>query len=171
MAQHRNLTVIDGIHILHAFEYADSTARLGDTELTPADVGKAALQQDDMTFWILVDDSPVTWVQFAGESFSPTAHKSVRQLIHFIDNGPADGFASGAYRTVTGSVFPTAVTWYDSSGAGKKKIVEKLTTWTGVLPTTVVWKMYDSSETLLVTVTDSITYSGVFETSRTRTIA
>ncbi len=104
-------------------------------------------------------------------SFTETKHKAVRQLIHFIDDGPAEGFTSGAYREVTGTVFPTAVVWYDSSGAEKKKIVEKLITWTGVNATQVIWKIYDASEVLLATVTDAITYSGVFETSRVRTIA
>jgi hypothetical protein len=98
-------------------------------------------------------------------------HKILRQLIHFIDDGPAEGFASGAYKEVTGTVFPTAVVWYDSSGVGKKKIVEKLLTWAGVNATTIVWKIYDAAETLLATVTDTISYSGVFETSRTRAIA
>ena len=107
----------------------------------------------------------------ASGGMTEAQHKAIRHLIHFIDNGPAEGFASGAYREVTGTVFPTAVVWYDKSGEGKKKIVEQLITWTGVNATTVVWKIYDATETLLATVTDAITYSGVFETSRTRTIA
>lgn len=99
------------------------------------------------------------------------AHKTLRQLIHFINEGPAEGFASGAYKEVTGTVFPSAIVWYDSSGANRKKIVEKLLTWTGVKVTMVVWKIYDESETLLATITDAITYNGIFEASRTRTIA
>lgn len=106
----------------------------------------------------------------SGTGLSESAHAALRQLIHFIDNGPAEGFASGAYREVTGTIFPTAVIWYDQAGVGKKKIVEKLITWTGVNPTEITWKIYDSFETLLVTVTDTISYSGVFETSRTRAI-
>lgn len=106
----------------------------------------------------------------SGSGLTAEQHKILRQLIHFIDEGPAEGFASGAYKEVTGTVFPTAEIWYDSAGVGKKKIVEKLITWTGVNPTTVVWKIYDAAETLLATVTDTITYSGIFETSRTRAI-
>lgn len=97
-------------------------------------------------------------------------HRVLRQLIHFVDNGPAEGFDSGAYREMTGTVFPTAIIWYDKSGEGKKKIVEKLITWTGVNPTQIVWKIYDSAEILVATLSDAISYSGVFETSRTRTI-
>jgi hypothetical protein len=105
------------------------------------------------------------------EAIDPANHAILRQLIHFIDNGPAEGFATGAYRENTGSqVYPTAITWYDKSGVGKKKIVEKLITWTGPNPTTIEWNMYDADEVLLVTVTDTISYTGVFETHRTRAI-
>jgi len=98
-------------------------------------------------------------------------HKILRQLIHFIDNGPAEGFASGAYREMTGTVFPTAIIWWVSDSK-VDKIVEKLITWSGINPTTIVWKIYDTDgSTVLATVTDAITYSGIFESSRTRTIA
>ena len=108
-----------------------------------------------------------------GTGISETQHKTLRQLIHFIDNGPAEGFVSGAYRETlpSPSPFPTSVIWYTDSGK-TDKIVEKLITYTGVNPTTVQWKMYDvDGSTVLATVTDAISYSGVFETSRTRTIA
>jgi len=105
-----------------------------------------------------------------GGGISPAQHKALYDLIHFIDDGPADGFASGAYKETTyAGIFPQTEIWYNESGVSKKKILEKIVTWTGIVPTTIVWKMYDASETLLVTLTDSITYSGIFEQSRTRT--
>lgn len=102
-------------------------------------------------------------------------HRTIRQLIHFIDDGPAEGFASGAYREIIGGAFPTQIIWWESS-AKLKKIVEKIITTTGtgtlVAPTPIVWKMYDTDgSTVLCTVTDTITYSGAIEVSRTRTIA
>ena len=99
------------------------------------------------------------------------AHRILRQLIHFIDDGPAEGFASGAYREITGgTAFPTSEIWYTDSGK-TDKIVEKTFTWSGVNLTTKEWKIYDTDgSTLLVTVSDAISYSGIFETSRTRTI-
>jgi hypothetical protein len=98
------------------------------------------------------------------------AHKALRQLIHFIEDGPAEGFASGAYRETTGTVTPTAIVWYTDSGK-TDKIVERLITWSGILPTVDKWKIYDTDgSTVLWTVSDSISYSGIFETSRTRTI-
>ena len=104
-----------------------------------------------------------------------TAHKALRQLIHFVDDGPAEGFTSGAFKETKpdAAVFPTSEIWYvvgSTPPAGK--IVELLTTWTGVNITQEIWKMYDTDgSTVLVTLTDAISYSGVFETSRIRTIA
>jgi len=111
------------------------------------------------------------WDEVTGTGMSETQHKTLRQLIHFIDNGPAEGFASGAYRETTGTVFPSAIVWYDKVGVGKKKIVSKEISWSGAFPTTITWKVYDASEALLATVTDTLAYSGPFETSRTRTIS
>jgi len=107
----------------------------------------------------------------AGSGITADQHKVLRQLIHFIDDGPAEGFASGAYKETTGTVFPTAAVWWESSSK-LKKIVSLDVTWTGVNPTTEVWKMYGTDgSTVLATVTDTVVYSGIFETSRTRSIA
>jgi hypothetical protein len=99
--------------------------------------------------------------------------RALHSLIHFINEGPADGFASGAYKEVLPSAnpFPTSVIWWISV-AKLKKIVEKTITYTGAFPTTIVWKSYaDDGVTVLVTVSDSISYSGSFEITRTRTIS
>jgi len=110
-------------------------------------------------------------VGLSGSGLSTSQHNALRALIHFIDDGPAEGFASGAYKETIGTVFPTSEIWWESA-AKLKKIVELTTTWTGVVPTTEEWKMYDTDgSTVLTTVTDTISYSTIFETSRTRTIA
>jgi hypothetical protein len=101
-----------------------------------------------------------------------SGHRILRQLIHFIDDGPAEGFATGAYREILPAAdpFPTSAIWWESSGK-TKKIVELTVSYTGAFPTTEEWKMYDTDgSTVLATVTDTITYSGPFETSRTRAI-
>lgn len=106
----------------------------------------------------------------SGTGLSEEQHKILRQLIHFIDEGPAEGFATGAYREVTGTIFPSAIIWWESSDK-LKKIVSQEITWSGAKPTQVDWKIYASDgSTVLATVSDAITYSGVFESSRTRTI-
>lgn len=105
----------------------------------------------------------------AGSGITAATHKTLLQLIHFIDEGPAEGFTTGATKTTTGTVFPTQNLW---KRADATKLVEQNITWTGVTPTTIQWKMYDTDGvTVLATVTDTITYSGVFEASRTRAIA
>jgi hypothetical protein len=100
-------------------------------------------------------------------------HKSLRDLIHFIDEGPADGFASGAYKETlpSGDPFPTSEIWY-TSVAKTNKIVELLITRNSQgIPTSEQWKMYNASNVLLTTVTDTYTYANnIFEISRVRTI-
>jgi hypothetical protein len=96
-------------------------------------------------------------------------HPELQQLIHFIDEGPAEGFASGATKTVTGGLFPTEILWKRSDDTA---LVRQTLTWSGILPVTVEWKVYAADgATALATVTDTISYAGIFETGRTRTIA
>lgn len=105
---------------------------------------------------------------------SPYTHETLRQLIHFIDEGPGDGFASGAFKTITpiGAFLPTSVVWYVDSGM-TQKIVEETIVWSGIVPITITWKVYNTDGvTVAHTVSDSITYvNNIFETSRTRTIS
>jgi hypothetical protein len=104
-----------------------------------------------------------------GSGLTEEQHKTLLQLIHFIDEGPAEGFTTGATKTVTGTVFPTQELW---KRADTTNLVEKNITWTGPNPTTIEWIMYDTDGiTVLATITDTISYSGVFETGRTRAIA
>jgi hypothetical protein len=105
-----------------------------------------------------------------GGGISAAQHNAIRQLIHFIDNGPADGFTSGAYSESTYSgALPTSEIWYDDDTKANK-IVELSTTYSGVFPATETWKLYDTDgTTVLVTAVDTIVNSGAFEANRTRT--
>jgi hypothetical protein len=106
----------------------------------------------------------------SGSGITELQHKALRDVIHFID-GPGDGFASGAYRETVGGPFPTSVTWYESNTKADKIIEQTIARPSKAAPTPITWKMYDTDgSTVLVTVQDDITYTGVFETSRTRTI-
>lgn len=144
---------------------------INDTAVDPSGVGEITYN----TGAFKARDSVGVFNLRTGSGISAADHKTLRQLIHFIDSGPAEGFASGAYKEVTGGVFPTSVIWY-TDATKTSKIVEKTITRSGggatnVKPTPVVWKIYDTDgTTVLATVSDAITYSGVFETSRTRTI-
>lgn len=108
----------------------------------------------------------------SGTGISATDHASLRQLIHLANGGPFEEFVSGAFREVAGGVFPTSIVWYESV-AKTDKIVEKtIVRNANQTPATIEWKSYDEDgSTVLATVTDTITYSGVTETSRTRSVA
>jgi hypothetical protein len=100
---------------------------------------------------------------------TPALHAALRQLIHYLDDGPGAGETSGAHKVTTHSgPFTTQAVWYRSS-ALISKIVQLDVTYTGAFPTQEVWTMYDGDgSTVLVTLTDTITYSGAFEATRTR---
>jgi hypothetical protein len=106
----------------------------------------------------------------SGSGLSEAQHRALLQLIHFIDEGPAEGFASGATKVITYSgAFPTEVLW---KRADTSALVRKSLTYTDAFPTTVEWKIYDTDgTTVLATVTDTVSYSGAFESGRTRAIA
>lgn len=76
---------------------------------------------------------------------------------------------AGLYREITGGVFPTAITWYTNAGKGTKVKEISITRDGNQLPTVIVWRFYDAG-VLARTYTDTITYSGVTETSRTRVV-
>jgi|SRR6056300_689202 len=101
---------------------------------------------------------------------SESDHQALLQLIHFIDEGPANGFTSGATKSVTGTVFPTEELWSRQDGTA---LVRKTITWSNAVPTSIEWELYASDgTTVLATITDSISYTNnIFESSRTRAIA
>ncbi len=83
------------IHIPYRFTYADTAAREAATP-TAADVGCLALQQDDQSLWLLVDDDPLTWVAVADAGGSQTAQ--VADVIVVIQSAVSgDPIASGQY--------------------------------------------------------------------------
>ena len=137
----------------------------------PTEEGQVRLYNNDIQAYIAGEIKSLT----AGATSGITAaqHKVLRQLIHFINEGPAEGFVSGAYKETlpSAAIFPTSIIWWESSSK-LKKIVERTLTWTGPNLTTSVWEVYDTDgSTVLATITDTISYSGIFETTRTRAIA
>ncbi len=110
-------------------------------------------------------------VDTSGSILNENQHKSYRSLIHFLNEGPGNGFGTGLYREVvpSGSMFPTRVTWKTSSTGSK--IVEGLVTYN---PTRTInteqWSMYDSvGTTIIEQIIDTVTYQGIFELYRIRT--
>lgn len=106
------------------------------------------------------------------EGIVATDHPPLRQLIHLADGagGPFEGFLTGAYRVEVGTVFPTSIIWYVDNTLAQK-IVEKTLSYTGAFPTTITWQVYNTDgSTVIAVAVDTITYSGAFETSRTRAL-
>jgi hypothetical protein len=118
----------------------------------------------------IVDSLPIS------DPLTVEAHKYVRQLIHLADGvgGPFEGFASGAYRETlpTANAFPTSIIWYNDNTKALK-IVEKTIAYnTNKTVSLVSWKVYDTDgTTVLATVSDTPTYTGIFENDRTRAIS
>ncbi len=78
MSKHSELTPSSGgIHVIQSYEYANAAARTGATGLVPADVGRVARQLDNNSFWVLTDDSPVTWAAMSGGGGSNNYLQSV----------------------------------------------------------------------------------------------
>ena len=106
-------------------------------------------------------------------SISDFEHQTLRHLIHFIDEGPGDGFDSGAFKKTipAGSMFPVSIIWY-TDVTQTKKIIEQNIVWTGIVPITITWQVYKiDGITVAHTVSDSMNYANnIFESTRTRTI-
>lgn len=101
---------------------------------------------------------------------SSESHARLRQFIHFAGyDGPFEGF-SGAVKDTDTGIFSSGSIWYTDSSR-EKKIIDKSITRSGILPTEITWNLYDSDGVTVTKVaTDEVTYSGMFEQSRTRTI-
>jgi hypothetical protein len=106
MTEHTDIDV-GFIHVAHQWEYADSTARLAATGFVAADVGKLAVQLDDYSFYVLSDDSPITWVGVGGGGgvtapltldIEDAVNNDVTDLLildHKTSGSPAAGLGSG----------------------------------------------------------------------------
>lgn len=87
MSFHKDIAIGDG-HIVHQWEYADTTARLAATP-SSSDIGKVARQLDNDTYWVLKDNSPLTWGRLDGGG----GGAGTLQL-HLVDTPEKDGNAA-----------------------------------------------------------------------------
>jgi len=74
---------------------------------------------------------------------------------------------------VPGKVFPLRVTWYTNSGKTIKLVEKEFTYGSSIpVPTVITMRLYNGTvaNTILRTITDTITYNQVFEVSRTRVV-
>lgn len=108
-----------------------------------------------------------------GGGLTADQHKVLRQLIHLADgSGPFEGFASGSYREIVGGLIPSSITWYTDNTKAKKIVEKILTRNVNNTPNTIRWQAFaEDGVTVMATVTDTITYTGIVEASRTRAVA
>lgn len=136
---------------------------------------------DNMMFYDITVGSGVSLYQLltgqgSGDlGLTESQHKSLRQLIHFTDsNSPGDGFGAGPYQSAvnyTGSVFPTDETWYTTTAKTAKICRWEATYNANRTFATETWKVYKENGTdVAAQADDVISYQGVAETGRERTI-
>ena len=110
-----------------------------------------------------------------GELVSSTAgqvgsHQSLLDVIHFLPEGPGDGWASGSYQVLAmNGPLLASDTWYTDSSQSKK-IVATAYTYSGPLCVQAKLTLYATDGVTLVrTVTDVFSYAGPSRTGSTRT--
>jgi hypothetical protein len=135
---------------------------------------------DNMMFYDVTVGSGVSLLQLlegesAGTGMTPNQHKSLRQLIHFTDtNSPGDGFGAGPYQSEVNyqtTVFPSDETWYTTTAKTAKICRWEATYNPNRTFATETWKVYQTNGTdVAAQADDVITYDGIKETGRERTI-
>jgi hypothetical protein len=129
MSLHRNFTG-EKVHTPISFVYADETEREA-ADLSAGDVYKFALQIDNASLWILVDDDPLTWAPAGGagdmlstNNLSDLANKATARANLGIEAATADvasgsttniGAATSMNVRITGT---TTITAFDTVAAG-----------------------------------------------------
>lgn len=76
--------------------------------------------------------------------------------------------------SVSGSVLPQLITWYTDASKTIKLVDKQFTYGTPKpVPTQIIMRLYDGTASNLIvrTITDTITYTNIFETSRSRSIS
>lgn len=149
----------------------DEELRLTPDASDPAVEGAVKFNGTDFR---MKDASGVFNPRTGGSGLTEEGHKALRQLIHFIDDGPGDGFTTELFKETlpAGNPFPTQEIWWESNAKLKKIVSLDITRNANKTPSFEVWKVYDTDGvTVLKTVTDSISYSGVIETARGRAIS
>jgi len=118
------------------------------------------------------NDNNVSWdvLTQISSSLTATTHETLRQFIHLANDGPYDGF-SGCVMDVGPTPFPTSSIWFVDTTRTKKIIETHIVYNANMTPSTTQYKIYDiDGVTVLSTLTDTISYNGIFEVSRTRTL-
>lgn len=139
------------------------TVPFGVGTFVPAGVGEV-----DGEIWLSNDLIPAgAWIWQAGSWNVLAGTGSASPITHIFYKYNEDVADPGLYRVITGSPFPTNITWWTDNTL-TTKVQEQIITYDG--NNNVIqeqWKYYVSG-VLIRTTTDTITNSGPFEVNRTR---
>jgi hypothetical protein len=110
--------------------------------------------------------------RLVSNSLSDTqSHQALLDIIHFLDDGPGDGWASGAVRVRVGTG-PNAGGWvWYTSTAMTARIIDMTVTYPAgsILPQTKAWRLYAANGTSVIrTLTDTYTWNGPLLTQKAR---
>lgn len=109
------------------------------------------------------------------EARAPDVDVTLRELLHFVGDGPVQGAGLSAPREVrspTGSPFPTSIVWYRTGAQTTRAMDVTITRDAQKRPTTIVHRLYGvDGVTVVLTITDTVTYSGGWVLQRDRVIA
>lgn len=109
-----------------------------------------------------------------GGGITESQHLALRQLIHFLEDGPGDGFGAGPYyreRLPAGDPFPTSEVWYEDVTKAKKLVGWSCTYNPNKTYATETWTVYKvDGASKAAEAVDTVVYSGIFEISRTRAV-
>lgn len=130
-------------------------------------VGSVWILSASQQAYMLVDETSGSSVWKNTTGINDIDHKSLRQLVHFIDDGPGDNLYDNPYKEIVGGMFPTRITWWTNSNKNYKIFQTEITR-SGIYPTTQSYKVYSSTGIQTNCATDVIIYDGPFEVARKR---
>lgn len=173
-------SVVDSVTVDVVESLADSSGGSADF-IHPSGALKVGIDPTSLV------NSTATTVQEAFKDFDTAIencveigqHGALRHLIHFIEtNSPGDGFGAGPYASevvYANNIFPVSETWYETEAdkeAGTGKICRWEATYNGNKTfATETWIVYQTDGlSPAAQAVDTISYSGVLETGRSREI-
>lgn len=112
-------------------------------------------------------------VSTGGGGVDPAQHAALRTLVHWAANGPFESYSGAFLETLpAGALLPTSFTWWSDAQKTTRLMDEQVTWGENLQVLTSTLRLYDADgTTVLVTATDTMSYEGFIEVSRTRVIA
>ena len=97
------------------------------------------------------------------------SHNALADIVHFLDDGPGDGWASGAVESFgyNGPLMTSRVWW--TTSAKTQRIYSEVYSYSGPLVATATYTLYDAKGTQVRAMVDTFSYSGPQCTGVTRT--